>query len=168
MLIMNGHTYDLICFQRSIPALCQTNTILCVCESSCLVIRQSQRPGEQQHQQAVPGLPVALWSQTDEVGQSLTAHTETQTHIVVIIYITGEQAKAYLEPMYQQQWLHTYPTRVSCLVTNTTRWFVSGWTMLPTDSTKYTANFMYHVIRNSSPGTETRSSCLQHCLQQII
>lgn len=52
---------------------------------SCLVIGQPQRPGEQQHQQAVPSLSVALWGQTDEVAQSFITHPErddtTQTHI---------------------------------------------------------------------------------------
>lgn len=33
-----------------------------------LVVRQPQRPGEQQHQQAVPGLSVALRGQAVKVG----------------------------------------------------------------------------------------------------
>lgn len=58
---------------------------VCVCARSCLVIGQPQSPGEQQHQQAVPSLSVALWGQTDEVAQSFITHPErddtTQTHI---------------------------------------------------------------------------------------
>lgn len=47
--------------------------------SVCLDVGQSKSPGEQQEEQACPGLSVALRGQADKVGQGLAAHAEDRT-----------------------------------------------------------------------------------------